>query len=283
VLTVVLVVAAFVAGYWISRPRVPESDYVWVKGQLVRIDPNGNRTPIGPPAGTSKDEPTEEEVPEPESAPSPPPAPPPPRPATPQRPSVPAPAATAPTPISPAPQPAKDDQSPGRTAAVAPSPAVPAPSAPAGFRVYYNLDLEGGDLEILRQVDLPRCIAACRSNARCRAYSFDKWNRFCFLKAEVRELRLNPRSVTGVPDNVAQPPRAESPITIERYRGKAFSGPGYRSLRSPFEACETACKNDKTCIAFTHQRNDNLCRLFDTAEEYFSDQFADSGGKRQRP
>lgn len=320
--TLVLLIAAFAAGYWYSQKSSGKADaanYALVDGQLMKIDPDGTRTPIGPPIGakgndriagaqdddtsdnpstTSDDEsppPSRQmastpNAPEPESTPDPS--------LAAQAPATPAPSlpnASAPVqsgtsenppsrPPTPLPSPSNTEKTPAGPILSALDPPAPAPApAATAYKIYPNLDLRGGDYDVLRKSDLQRCVATCQANAQCRAYTFDKWNGFCFLKAEIKTLRLNPRSVTGVAQSAGEPPRANTKPDMERYRGKSFRGAGYRSHRASYDACEKSCEGEKACVAFTFQKSDSQCRLFDVTEQYFPDEMADSGGKLQRP
>ena len=68
---------------------------------------------------------------------------------------------------------------------------------------------------------------------------------------------------------------------MERYRGKAFPGSGYKSFRTLFEACEATCRSESPCVAYTFLKNQGTCHLFGVTGEYFTNSLADSGGKRQ--
>jgi hypothetical protein len=164
----------------------------------------------------------------------------------------------------------------------APARSGDAGSAPSGFVNYENRDLPGEDLSKMTNVTMGDCAAACTRNSQCQAYSFDKWNRFCFLKSRVSSLKLDPRSVTGVRVDLPAAPLADDPVAMSRYRGKIFPGSGYRTLsQTQFEACESACKDDNTCVAFTFYKEDRSCRLFDRTGEYFANRQTDSGVKTQ--
>jgi hypothetical protein len=154
--------------------------------------------------------------------------------------------------------------------------------AQLAYNAYDNRDMDGGDLTTLKNVDLASCISACKSESECQAYSFDKWNRYCFLKSSVGSLRLDPRSTTGIRQGLATPPTAAGPITMVRYRGKLFPGTGYRTLdRAQFDSCESTCKQEQSCVAFTFQKSEQRCQLFNTTGEYFANSQTDSGVKTQ--
>jgi hypothetical protein len=272
-----LLVVAFLAGYWLSRSHTPESEYVLVGGQIVRKDADGVKTAVGPRMGTSSgrddnggDTGPSDDAP-PAGAPSPDRGP-----ANadngaaPSRNAVPPPAQILP------------DQSPGRIARIPSEQAAPSPQSAAAYRTYLNRDIEGYDIGILKNADMPGCVLACQANHQCRAFTFDKWNRYCFLKSDITVLSLNPRSITGIPGTVAAPPMSAGAIVMEHYRGRAFPGSGYRTLTGQLDTCETACRNDPACVAYTFQKS-GTCHLFDVTGEYFPDALADSGGKVQTP
>jgi hypothetical protein len=147
---------------------------------------------------------------------------------------------------------------------------------------YHNRDLPGGDLSRSKKATLDDCVSACQDNSACMAYTFDRWNNYCFLKSQVGELTINPRSVSGVRSD--PPPRENTiaPIRMERYRGKIFPGEGDRSfLAKSVEGCEQPCKQDNSCVAYTFTRATKQCRLFSSTGEYFPDRSHDSGTKIQ--
>lgn len=171
----------------------------------------------------------------------------------------------------------------GRTpdAAIAPAPTAPEPK-PAAFRDIDNRDLAGAPLATLRGLDLAGCAVACGRRADCRAYVFDKWNRVCRLKASAAAFLINPRATAGLREDVPAPHAPSGPVSMERYPSKAFPGAGYRTLASEGpRACESACRSEESCVAFTFRLDEGACHLFATTDEYFSNPLADSGGKRQ--
>jgi hypothetical protein len=182
--------------------------------------------------------------------------------------------------------PERSVDAPASAALAAPAPALAAPAAPASkpadFQGYDNRDLSGAQIASLRMDDVSGCIAACREKANCAAYVFDKWNRVCRLKSRAAAFRLNPRATSGLRAEVPTPRPPSGAVTMERYPSRAFPGAGYRSTTAEgSRACETACRDDSACVAFTFRLDEALCRLFATTGEYFPDKLADSGGKRQ--
>ncbi len=162
------------------------------------------------------------------------------------------------------------------------SAASASPQKLAAYRVYDNRDIAGDGATKLRSLDLQACVSACRKKESCKAYTFDKWNRVCYLKSTIGDFKLNPRSSSGVREDVRVPRAPSGDVTMERYPSKAFPGSGYKSVQSDGpDACEQSCRTDDACIAFTFRLDEGSCHLFKTTGEYFGNELADSGGKRQ--
>ncbi|BBU62635.1 hypothetical protein MSC49_25700 [Methylosinus sp. C49] len=161
-------------------------------------------------------------------------------------------------------------------------PAVIGQQKPAAFRGFDNRDLAGPTLATLRKLDQPACVAACRGRADCRAYAFDRWNRICRLKSASVAFALNPRMTSGLREDIRIPRAPSGALAMERYPSKAFPGAGYKtaSVEGP-DACEAACREEDACVAFTFRLDESACHLFKSTGEYFSNELADSGGKRQ--
>ena len=152
------------------------------------------------------------------------------------------------------------------------------------FTAYDNYDLVGADLRQVRDANLTDCISACSSDSKCKAYSFDKWNHMCFLKSTVNLLRLEPNTISGTRIGVMEKPIVSSlPITMQRYRNKAFPWKGQRSRSvESFEQCEQLCREQTSCVALTYFKDIKQCRLMESTEAYSSNSNADSAIKRQQ-
>ena len=153
------------------------------------------------------------------------------------------------------------------------------------YRIYQHLDLPGNDLRSIRNATQDSCAAECASSSECKGYSYDKWNRLCILKRDLNLLILSAKSVTGVKRDVSEPSLSKMAIVLERYRGKAFRDtPSVAFSQPSIDACESACRDDESCISFTFLGNSGgECRLFSDTGEYFSDKRAVSGIKVQKP
>ncbi|QGM45264.1 PAN domain-containing protein [Methylocystis heyeri] len=150
------------------------------------------------------------------------------------------------------------------------------------FNTFDSGDIQGKDLGKIPSPSAEDCAAACRDNPACRAYSYDKWNHICFPKSSVGSLRLEPRAISGVIQGGPNPKLATSRIIMERYRGRAFPGAGYKTPNAGKpQDCEDICRRDEACVAYTFLWSSRKCQLMESTGEYFPNQEADSGGKKQ--
>ncbi len=171
-----------------------------------------------------------------------------------------------------------------------PSPTASPPSASAGgapsskaFTTYNGRDMEGGDYQRERGVSLDQCEQHCKRDSRCQAFSYDMWNRFCFLKASIKPLRLEPRSVTSVQPGVAVTHDEREPI-IQRRAQKAFPNDPYlQASAQNYGDCAQRCLKDKRCEAFNFYQLTRRCNLIEKPNEYSDARGADVGIKVQGP
>ena len=156
------------------------------------------------------------------------------------------------------------------------------PKQQGGFTIYDNFDLPQGDLRRLEGVELSKCVATCESDRECKAYSYDKWNRWCFLKSNIATLTLDPASISGVRKAVDVPQEATSPIRIEPLVSKALRGSSYRtsSLKSA-QGCQQSCEQDRKCLGFTFTTSRQRCELFDNIKTVDRGSGVTSGYKTQ--
>ena len=91
-----------------------------------------------------------------------------------------------------------------------------------GFVTHTNFDLEGGDLSRFQGASQDACERSCSETDDCVAYSYDKWNRWCFLKNGLGLMRFEPKCVIGLLKDAGEPKRATTAIIMQRYRGKEF-------------------------------------------------------------
>jgi len=158
------------------------------------------------------------------------------------------------------------------------------PTTTRKFRTYEGRDIDGTDYKIIKDINFEACISQCKGEDQCVAYSFDKWNRYCFLKNRVPStLRIEPNSIVGVIAG-ASPAVSSSSVVIERYGNKAFPDSGYRQVAvASYDGCSATCMNEDKCEVFTFRKPDKVCNLIARPGEWWPDSSADSGVKRQMP
>jgi PAN domain/HdeA/HdeB family len=150
------------------------------------------------------------------------------------------------------------------------------------FKTYDNFDLPKGDTRTLRGVELSKCEALCKADGACQAFSYDKWNKWCFLKSKATELTLDPSSISGVRQSLADPQQSKSALRIEpldakTVRGHALQSESWHSAQD----CKKACALDRTCLGFTYIPSGQDCRMFNRIETVDRENGATSGYKTQ--
>ena len=146
-----------------------------------------------------------------------------------------------------------------------------------------NRAIDGVDLKMLSPVDIDTCSRACQDETRCQAYAYDKWNRSCFIKQSFSLVRRDAQYDSGLASDAGStPPQSPAPLEIERYRNKSIPDGTFTTVpAADYDACARRC--DDSCTAVTFVKSKKQCRIFTDAGEYFGDNDADSGIKRQRP
>ncbi|ESX72293.1 hypothetical protein X758_12505 [Mesorhizobium sp. LSHC416B00] len=164
------------------------------------------------------------------------------------------------------------------------NPEAVAVAPPSGsFRRFLNRDIKSKAAETRQADNVEQCESMCRaSESWCRAFTYDAWNRKCFLKERQGQLLMNARATSGVISGDDMPPASSAAPYFEYFNGKAFSGNGFRvlSARSRNE-CERGCSALDQCIAFGFTQSQQRCVLFDQPGEYSSSRGTDSGAIRQ--
>jgi hypothetical protein len=68
----------------------------------------------------------------------------------------------------------------------------------SSITVHPKTDIEGYDYFNMETVDFGGCFAACENDTRCRAFSFVRRKRWCWLKADVGPSKANRRVDSGI-------------------------------------------------------------------------------------
>jgi hypothetical protein len=118
----------------------------------------------------------------------------------------------------------------------------------------------------------------------CKAYSYDKWNKYCYLKNDVSPLTLDAGSITGIRSSMGVPTISGATLRLERRPGKKFSG---QQLRAPYKAtlnaCQSTCEDSTKCLGYTFSKRVNTCELFESITTFLSNEAMTSAFKTQNP
>jgi serine protease Do len=127
------------------------------------------------------------------------------------------------------------------------------------FQSLDNHDAVGFDYQTLKNVSRAECQSRCQSDNSCKALTYNKPERFCFLKTGAVLLVANRDAATAVAGELA-PSVVVSTFTIAA--GRDMAGGDYLRLRnSNFVACYVACEQDSQCRAFAFVRKQKTCWL----------------------
>jgi hypothetical protein len=181
------------------------------------------------------------------------------------------------------PAPNAPSTAPPPSASAAPAPLPSGAASGRAFAAYASRDMEGGDYQLHRAISHDQCEERCKRDNRCQAFSYDVWNRLCFLKAAINPLRLEPRSITSVPSGVTVTHDDREPV-IQRRSQKAFPNEPYLQANAPnYEDCSQRCLKDKRCEAFNFYQFSRRCHLIEKPKEYSDARGAEIGIKVQVP
>ena len=153
------------------------------------------------------------------------------------------------------------------------------------FALRNNRDLYGHDIgQPIPGVRQDECAKRCHENSACKAFSFDRWNGWCFLKGSLGTTLLNPPSTLGVRKPLAVPNVSQDQAKMRRLRSRIFKEAALEtSTQNTFENCERACESSLRCVTFSYIKEKKQCLLFNNSEGFYFDQAADSGYKHQPP
>jgi hypothetical protein len=150
------------------------------------------------------------------------------------------------------------------------------------YTVYDNFDLPGADIRRIEKVDTEKCAHECTTTEACKAYSFDKWNKWCFLKSSSATLVLEPSSLTAIKADAPKPQTSTAATRIDRRSGKSLIGSPLRDASvSSADECESTCRGEAKCVGYTFLKSHKQCKLFAGIESFASNSSASSGVKTQ--
>ncbi len=135
-------------------------------------------------------------------------------------------------------------------------------------------------------IELSACAARCQDMAECKAFSFDRWHGWCFLKSKISASLIDPPSILGV-KLPAELPNAnnQAQSTIEVVRSRRFHDTPAEPphVVADFGACRDQCAGSLHCVAFSFIKLSRMCWIFGKTVGHYIDELADSGYKRQMP
>ena len=148
------------------------------------------------------------------------------------------------------------------------------------FRTRTNRDIYGNDIENFAGISMEMCAEKCRGNDECKAFSFDRWNGWCFLKHSLGTTVLDPRSTLAVKDTEEFPSVSDQQAELVRINDRVFSDePVEVHDAEDVAQCETICTESLKCTAFSF--SDAECRIFNQTEGYYFEMGTTSGFKQQ--
>lgn len=151
------------------------------------------------------------------------------------------------------------------------------------FVLIENSDLDGDMVGKGDAASMEACAKLCRAKKECKAFTFNIWNSVCFLKGSAAARRLEPSSISGLRQPAGKPSASGDDVVMERYRKKAFPNAPFEIRKVSDEpACYSECEASRKCVAYTFKKENRSCNLLARASEYFADDAADSGVKRQK-
>lgn len=120
-------------------------------------------------------------------------------------------------------------------------------------------DAIGFDYSTLKDVTFQGCRAACESDGRCKAVTYNAKHRFCFLKDNVVALIRNADAIAAYSVS-----KASDVIMSDftSYSGMDFPGGDYKRIRQTnYLECFVACVGDNACRAFAYVSKKKECWL----------------------
>lgn len=151
----------------------------------------------------------------------------------------------------------------GKQAETDPGPAetttapVPKPyTSKRGFETADNMDVVGFDYATLRNVSMGQCQAACEADRSCQALTYNKRQRFCFLKTDAKIAVQNRDATASVVGWLSSTVKVSTFVVAS---GRDMPGGDYRHIKASFIECYLACEIDGRCRAFAFIREKRSC------------------------
>lgn len=122
-------------------------------------------------------------------------------------------------------------------------------------------DVIGYDYQFIRNVTAPGCMAACESDPRCLAFTFNLRHGACFLKDNGTLLVNNADAISGYAERLARD-ILDTGFTVSADTDSP--GGDYKRIRAhSFLGCLTDCALDARCRGFAYVHQNRDCWLKD--------------------
>lgn len=129
------------------------------------------------------------------------------------------------------------------------------------FQTINNFDVIGFDYRTLPSVSQAQCQAACEADNACHATTYNKKERYCFLKNDAAIVVANSDALAYVSSDLTDK------VIVSTFRvssGKDIAGGDYKRIRnSSFLGCYVQCETDPQCRAFAFVRQYADCWMKD--------------------
>lgn len=137
-----------------------------------------------------------------------------------------------------------------------PTQQMPLPAQPSReFTIHNGYDLYGGDYSRLAgKVDYSTCVAACRNDSRCKAFTYNTQARACFLKSQVPSLSPFNNAISGVLASLNQPSGPRSGTCgagFTTYDNTDFFGNDLGGYNAGLQRCRELCLTNGRCRGFS--------------------------------
>ncbi|WP_431554216.1 caspase family protein [Methyloceanibacter sp.] len=139
--------------------------------------------------------------------------------------------------------------------------------APQSMSRLTDTDLFGGDIGAngIRWISVDQCEARCLADDNCKAYTYVQAKQWCWPKYTIVRTETKYGMVSGLKPGYSAPTSANAPSSfarIERFDDTDFEEgdiPGASQRPITREECETICRNDSSCRAYTWVRDKQWC------------------------
>jgi hypothetical protein len=126
-------------------------------------------------------------------------------------------------------------------------------------------DIPKGEMQVLKQTDLPKCKDACSLQAGCKGFvHISGWNRCRLLTLGQPQFAIRFHSSEKAENQLMKDPKID-----HDYTGKDLRKVETKDL----DLCLEACKNTKECLAVTYIEGYKACWLKKTAGRYLEKVF----------